>query len=123
MTRRLTQILVVVTFVALVIYDLLIRVEPTPDDTISAVIWSWVTEHPTVAALLGVVLGHWVWPPRKRIPEIGPYVLIVWGIIVAACDWFGLLPSIPPLASFGTGLVLGGLLWGPTHDDVKGTGG
>lgn len=119
MTRRLTQILVIVAFAALVIYDILIRIEPSPRDTISAVVWSWVTHHPTAGALLGAILGHWVWPPRKRIPEAGPYVLLVWGLIVAACDWFGLLPTIPAFASFCTGLILGGLLWGPTHQDIS----
>lgn len=121
MTRRLTQILVLVTLVILIVYDIVIRIEPTPDDTISEVMWTWVTQHPTVPVVLGVILGHWVWPPRKTGTAFGPAVLAVWGVILAIADIVGVVPAIQPIIPFIGGLVLGGWLWGPTHQDLKGT--
>lgn len=120
MTRRLTQILVVTTLAVLIGYNIVIHFEPTPNDSISAVMWTWVTNHPVVPAAMGVLMGHWVWPPRDRIPAYGPAALAVWGVIVAAADWFGWLPQIPALLSLAIGLLLGAWLWGPTHRDVEG---
>lgn len=120
MTRRLSQVLVVTVCAVLIIYNIIVYIGPTPNDTISSVMWTWVTEHPVVPAALGVLMGHWVWPPRPTIPTYGPAVLGVWGVVLAAADWLGWLPTIPAIISLVVGLLLGGWLWGPTYRDLKG---
>lgn len=114
MTRRFTQVLVLVVVAGLVLYNIAILIEPTPNDTISAVVRDWLVQHPVVGLAIGVLMGHLAWPLRRYVPEIGPYVLALWGGIAAVADWCGWLPAVPPIVSILFGIVLGGLLWGQT---------
>lgn len=120
MTRRLTQILVLAALAALIVYNVVIVIEPTPNDSITSVVREWMGAHFAVPLAVGVILGHLAWPARKYVPEIGPYVLAVWGVVAALIDWSGWLPDLPPLPILLFGVVLGGWLWGPTHRELKG---
>lgn len=113
MTRLLTQILVLAVLAALIVYNVAIVIEPTPNDSITDVARDWMAQHPAVSLAVGAIMGHLVWPARRYVPEVGPYVLAVWGVIAAVADWNDWLPTVPPLPVILFGVLLGGLLWGP----------
>ena len=102
------------TFVVLVVFNVVVAFV-APRDTISAVVYEWSARHPTVPLVAGVVFGHWFWPPRDNVLAIGPWLLLVWGIVFAAADWFNMLPNVPIALAAGAGIVLGGWLWGRTE--------
>ena len=111
MARRTTSILLGAVVAVLVVFNVVIAFV-SPHDTISNVVYEWSGQHPTVPLLLGVVFGHWFWPPRDNVLAIGPWLLLVWGAVFAAADWFGALPNIPIALAAVTGIALGGWLWG-----------
>lgn len=112
MTRQLTIWIAITTCFALIAYNIVVYIEPTPGDTLSAVLRDYADPHPSIPTAIGVLCGHWFWPPRDRHPPYGVAVLLVWGTVFAALDWLGVLPVIPSGLSFIGGFALGALLWG-----------
>jgi hypothetical protein len=111
----LTGWIIGVCFVALVLYDVVIYFERTPDDTITHLIRDWGERHPSVPTAVGVLVGHWFWPVRRSYPESGPWVLLGLGIGLVALDLLGKLPAVPPLSCILLGAALSGWLWGPVR--------
>lgn len=97
---------------ALVIYNIVIVLEPSPHDTVSALLFDWGRRYPTVPLVTGILCGHWFWPPRHHVPAFGPWALLVWGTIFAGLDWFNVIPEMPAALPLVTGFALGGWLWG-----------
>jgi hypothetical protein len=52
--------------VVLVAWDIWLYVNPAPSDTISRVIADAAQDHPLLPFALGVLIGHWLWPLRRR---------------------------------------------------------
>lgn len=107
-----------VAVAALVLYNIVILIEPTPRDTISYLMFDWGRRYPTVPLVIGVLCGHWFWPPRKEVPAFGPWVLLVWGIIFAGLDWGGYVPDMPAALPMVAGFGLGAWLWGWERKEV-----
>ena len=105
-----------VTAVLLIGYNIAAVLDQTPDNTISAVIWSWTERYPVVAVLFGIVCGHLFWPPRRRVPALGPWLLLVWGVVAAAANYFGLFTNVPPALALLGGFGLGAWLWGRENE-------
>jgi len=116
--RRLTQLLVVVACALVGVCSVLIEREREPDNWVGAG-WLWLKSHPVVPALVGVIAGHAGWPPRRNVPTMGPWVIAVWGIVLAICDWAGMLPNIRPEIVFPIGFFFGAWLWGMRTQAVK----
>lgn len=96
----------------MVVYNVVITVEPTPNDSISALLHEWGRQHPSVPFAAGVLCGHVFWPARRNVPAMGPWVLLVWGLIAAALDWLGHVPAMPAPLPLAVGFGLGAWLWG-----------
>ncbi len=65
-TRALTGGIIVGVVILLAIYDIWVVIEPTPGDTISAVIARVALGNPIVPFAFGVLMGHWFWPMSSR---------------------------------------------------------
>ena len=60
--RRWTIAVLAALVAALIAWDVWMVFLPPADDTFSAVLMSWATEHPVVPFFLGVLGGHLCWP-------------------------------------------------------------
>ena len=62
MSDKLQTILVLgVSTVVLVAWDIWVAVRPPKGDTITSIIRGWATKHPVVPFALGVLMGHLFW--------------------------------------------------------------
>jgi hypothetical protein len=113
MTRQITKTILLLTFFALVLYDIVVMVDPANGGSISSVIWEWSAQHSSVPGIAGVLCGHWFWPGHNDRPSYGAAVLVVWGAIFVALDFFNQLPTILPSFAFLVAFCAGGILWGP----------
>ena len=68
-TKRVTGIVIVATAVALILYDIWVLIEPTPADSISAIINQISMGHPAIPFAFGFLCGHWFWPLTDRETE------------------------------------------------------
>jgi hypothetical protein len=63
-TRKTTITILISTVSALILWDIWVFIEPTDGDTISEVTLGFASDHPVVALIIGVVMGHLFWPQR-----------------------------------------------------------
>jgi hypothetical protein len=92
-TTTMTQVLLLVNFVALCIYDLPMALNDKPGDTISEQFSRRVTPNPFLMFVCGLIIGHlllrarafshWSWGMCHNWPEI-PWAL---GLIISQIVW------------------------------------
>jgi uncharacterized membrane protein len=118
MTRILTRTVVICAIVALILYNIVMLVEPTPGDAISDIIHGWAERWATAPWAVGVLAGHWFWFRPALLPKPWRYLAIL-GVsaVVVAVD-FATGALIPPLASVACGIVTGATLWSMEDPEV-----
>lgn len=112
MTQRLTKIVVLATTAALVLYNIGVLVEPTPNDSISAIIHGWAERWSFVPWLVGVLGGHWFWPYKPLLPQPWRYVALLdlFLLFIVVNVIYGI--TVLPLTALFVGVLCGGMLWG-----------
>lgn len=63
--RQVTSIVIIISIVALLAYDLYVYFWHEAA-TISVVMWLWSQGNPTWIFLFGFLMGHWFAPPHSR---------------------------------------------------------
>lgn len=116
MTRKITIALIHVVTLGLVAYDIWVAIEPSPRDTLSKVGLDEMTRHPSIAVLVGILIGHIAWP-MITYGEGGawkwtiPFLTAAW-LVFVVCDFVGgVLPRTAPISYLAVGVVLGHFLW------------
>jgi len=61
-TKLVTVIVMVVAVIVLIVWDIVVAVNPTPGDTISEITLNFARNHPVVPFIVGIVCGHLFWP-------------------------------------------------------------
>lgn len=118
MTKIITKIIIIAVIVGLVIYDIVILVEPTPGDTISAICLGWARRWWIFPLSFGVLMGHLFipWKHPEKWKRVTIPILIGLGIISIVLNivlsWT--LISVIPLMA---GIALGAGLWPQMKDD------
>ncbi len=115
MTKFVTIGVILGITVAMIIYDIVIAIEPTPGDTISKVTLTHFRAFPFSPWALGVVfMGHISWPMYYT----GNYLwyslpcLVVLTILMFMLSWFHLLPVwLDPVVYCLIGFPCGHWLW------------
>lgn len=112
MTRLITSIVVIVATAALVVYDIVIVIEPTPGDTISAVLLNWAHRYPVVSWLWGGLAGHLFWPMKTLQGNALPIPFTATTVNSVVYMWWALGALIAATVTLGvlsfTG-ILGGM--------------
>ena len=60
-TKLITTIIMIVTVIGLVGWDIYVAATPVGGDTISEIIRQSAKNHPMIPFVLGVLIGHWFW--------------------------------------------------------------
>lgn len=62
--RLATIIILVVTAILLIVWDIVVAANPVAGDTISEITLAFARKHPVVPFIMGVIMGHLFWPQR-----------------------------------------------------------
>ncbi len=112
-TQRLTMVLMISVTVALVLYNIAILAEPSPDDAISHLMLRGLTNTLTVGWALGVTVGHWAVPwnyPHGSYKRNAGVALLALSAVVVALDvWTDF--RLHPTLMFAIGFLNGVVLW------------
>lgn len=65
-TRKVTISILVAAVLALIAWDVVVAMNPTPGDTISEITLAFAMRHPALPFAVGVVCGHLFWSQRPR---------------------------------------------------------
>lgn len=65
-TRKVTISILVAAVLALIAWDVVVAMNPTPGDTISEITLAFAMRHPALPFAVGVVCGHLFWPQYRR---------------------------------------------------------
>lgn len=65
-TKKVTISLLVAAVLALIAWDVVVAMNPTPGDTISEITLAFAMRHPALPFAVGVVCGHLFWPQYRR---------------------------------------------------------
>lgn len=116
-TKTATIVVIIVTTVLVVAWDIYVAVEPTPRDTISKVLLDATRQHPSMAIMIGILLGHLMWP-MQIYAELAywkislPIASVVW-LVFLVLDLTIRLPvsEATPMEYFVAGFYMGHFLW------------
>lgn len=119
MTKTLTKVIVVAVCLALIVYDIIIVLEPSPGDTISEVIKAWANRIHFIPLATGVLMGHLFWNVRAsyisyKMARI--WVLAAIGALSLTVDMLSLF-HVQPVLPLVVGVLLGRLLWPQRYTD------
>ena len=127
-TKSITAVIVIAATALLIGYDIFVAIEPTPGDTISAVLLNCAWSHSVIAWYWGGLSGHLFWPMTLHHKEVAPIpfapwmfpwrtykwvalaILILVTISLTVLDIAGKLP-IHPAALLVAGIPAGHLGW------------
>jgi hypothetical protein len=127
-TRLVTSIVIIATIVGLIAYDIWVVIEPTPGDTISAIVLNFAIRHPFASFAAGILCGHLFWPmqlhgknvipiPFSAVPmhwktyaTIALIVLICVAVLLLVLDVKGML-GVHPAIMLALGIPAGHWGW------------
>lgn len=111
--KKVTKVLIILTAIILIGYDIYAAVEDTGGDTISEVMLAWAYKIPLLAYAFGVLGGHLFWPLKSTEYHL-QRVLILGGtgVIILILPLVGLYPHMTPAVPLIVGVVAGHFLWG-----------
>ena len=115
--RRVTIAAILAAAAALIGWDVYAALSPGDGDTISEVSLAFARRHPSIAFLVGGLLGHLFWPlrdPPRRSRTIPAMVVIALGVVLWDALGTAGMPQLlrSPAAALVAGLPLGHFLWG-----------
>ena len=124
--RRVTKILLIVTAVIWIIYDLFPFADPARGDTISEVIMQWSLHVFSLPYAFGVLIGHFLWPREGHTPK--PQVLFPMAAAVISLDVISYVSTGTiaaalhhlqtfPLVVFIIGVPIGHFFWPQQKSD------
>ena len=70
-TRQLTGVLLIITTVAVIAYDVAIYFVAGGDATISDIVLEYSWRHPVLPFAIGVLCGHLLWPQYVKVKDNG----------------------------------------------------
>ena len=79
-TKTITIIFVIAATAAIIGYDIFIAIEPTPGDTISAILLNIAGAHPVIAWFWGGLGGHLFWPMKLYGKAVTPIPFMDWSV-------------------------------------------
>lgn len=119
-TKRITTIFCIIFVAVAIVYDIIIQVEPTPNDTISWVIYK-ASVFPFIPFALFVLMGHFFGKFKYLIPGRIAILSIIGGIwlifsILIACGVIDSIFSEHPMLNIW-GILVGYFLWNQNRFD------
>lgn len=116
--RLISSVLIVVTLIVWILWDIYAALFGGPGATESEVIRDWASYHPSIAVGLGTVAGHWFInrPPIKDDDWRMASMIVCWSTLATfmlfdfVTQLFTAYP-IYPLLTFAVGMGMGALLW------------
>lgn len=116
MTRYITTAIILITTGGLIAWDIFVAIEPTPHDTISEVVLSYLRRHPFIPLAMGVLVGHlsWPWSAASSFKLWLVLGLCAAGVAFLVLDIIRLLPGQWPIVYVLAGILLGHFLWPQT---------
>jgi uncharacterized membrane protein len=112
-TKLITAIIVIVTILGLIAWDIWVVIEPTPGDTVSEIFLGFAYSHPFSSFALGVLCGHLTWPRtfNSNYKWTILAALIINSVAILVLDLSGILPRMLPIIPLAVGIPIGHLLW------------
>lgn len=112
--RHVTKLLILLTALVLLIWDVIAVLNREPNDTISAVIAGWSWKWQSVPFGAGVLVGHLFWPSRSKRSSCEvraeAIALTVVSVAVIGIDVW-IIGVVVPLIPLIAGILAGRLLW------------
>lgn len=111
-TKKITKYTMLITFIAVVIFDIIMAVNNAQGDTISAVTRNAFMYTGGVVFGLGYLLSHLFWYAKKR----RPFIISMFALIIGAAV-FSLIQTqiiIMPIIYIIPGIIAGHFLWPQT---------
>lgn len=113
--KKITQIVMAVSILVWIVWDIVVATNRTPGDTESEIIRGFASQHLTVPWAVGVLMGHFFWNVKQGVPRWRTLVVMpLITLAIVAVDVWGNLPYVLPVIPFLVGVGAGRLLW-PQH--------
>lgn len=114
-TKAWTKLILVVTTLGLIGYDIWVAQEPTEDDTISEVMNLIGNNWPIIPFAWGVLTAHLFtrknWKDQRTTSPLRYVYLGASGVVVLAGSWLGFLPDVGMVPWLLAGSLAGWALW------------
>jgi len=111
----LTKIIIIITFIFAVIYNIFIKIYGTGRSTISKIILDTSTKYPSLAFIFGTMVGHWLYPftyGEEPYWKYSMFILVPIVLIMLIYDFVWHLPSLYfPINYFMIGVFIGHYGW------------
>ena len=108
--KQATVIVIVITTVWLIVYDVVAIIEPTGGDSISEILRDWGSYSRAVPYVFGVLMGHWFWnAPKASIRYLWAAVLAL--VLIGVGDWLGWPRGVPGIVAVIVGIAGGRWCW------------
>lgn len=125
MTRKITSLLMTISALVWIAWDVFVAGNDVVGDTESEVILDWSIEYRALPFVFGVLGGHWFWP-RPEAKQYRP--ALYWSLFAATFLIFTIMLVLPemarivlphPLLAVLVGIPIGHYMW-PQFRDLKG---
>ena len=114
-----TSIIIVVTILALIAWDIATISIGGVDTTISRISLRFMTLHPMLALAAGALVGHLTWGTNQPMNRMHEVILMVVGLVLlVAMDLCHVVPAMQPLWPFLMGIPIGHALFGQNLSPV-----
>lgn len=111
MLRKITKILLLVTAIVWIAYDIVPFLNPERGDTISEVICYYGSRYSTLPLVFGVLMGHFFCPVKEGAKQY-PLALISIAVLAIIRDTLFSYPvDVSPILWLLLGIPLGAILW------------
>jgi hypothetical protein len=115
-----TSIIIVVTIIGLIAWDIATINIAGVDTSISRISIKFMELNPELALACGGLVGHLTWSTNAPTNRTRELILLITSLLaLAAMDVFHVLPPMMPLWPFLVGIPVGHALWGQCLSPVQ----